>query len=92
MNDILGMALDSIRVNAVRSVLTVLGVVIGVMTVIGMSSVVSGLNTSVMSQIEDLGSNLIFVTRFNPVMGGRRTPEERARENLSLGVCAAEAE
>ena len=85
MNDIFGMALDSIRTNKIRSVLTVLGVVIGVTTVIGMSSVITGLNTSVMSTIEDLGSNLIFVTRFDPgINPGRQTAEQRARENLTL--------
>ena len=89
MNDIFGMALNSIRVNAIRSVLTVLGVVIGVTTVIGMSSVISGLNTSVMSQIESLGSNLIFVTRFDPGIGGRRSAEERTRENLTLAHAEA---
>ena len=71
MNDIALMALDSIRANKIRSVLTVLGVVIGVMTVIAMSSVVSGLNTSITSEIEDIGSNLIFVSRFDPTVGRR---------------------
>ena len=84
MNDIIGMALDSIRANKIRSILTVLGVVIGVTTVIGMSSVVSGLNTSVLSLVEDLGSDLIFVTRFEPVIGGRRTAEQRARKKFTL--------
>ncbi len=83
MNDIIFMALDSIRANKMRSVLTVLGVVIGVTTVIGMSSVINGLNTSISSQIEDIGSNLIFVSRYNLAMG-RRSPEERARKKLTL--------
>ena len=84
MNDIIGMALDSIRANKIRSILTVLGVVIGVTTVIGMSSVVSGLNTSVLSLVEDIGSDLIFVTRFEPVIGGRLTAEQRARKKFTL--------
>ncbi len=83
MNDIVMMALESIRANKIRSVLTVLGVVIGVSTVIGMSSVVSGLNTAISSQIEGIGSNLIFVSRFDLAMG-RRSPEERARKKLTL--------
>ncbi len=83
MNDIALMALDSIRANKIRSVLTVLGVVIGVMTVIGMSSVVSGLNTGITSQIEDIGSNLIFVTRFDLTVG-RRSADERTRKKLTL--------
>ena len=83
MNDIALMALDSIRANKIRSVLTVLGVVIGVMTVIAMSAVVSGLNTSITSEIEDIGSNLIFVSRFDLTVG-RRSAEERTRKKLTL--------
>lgn len=83
MNDIIGVALDSLRKNKLRSFLTVLGIVIGVTTVIGMSAIISGLNSSISSQIQDLGSNLIFVYRFSPVMG-RRSPELLSRRELTL--------
>ena len=91
MNDIVAMAMDSIRANKIRSVLTVLGVVIGVTTVIGMSSVISGLNTAISSQIEGLGSNLIFVSRF-PVAVGRMDAEIRSRKKLTLEDAEAIAE
>jgi len=84
MNDVAQMALDSIRGSKIRSALTVLGVMIGVSTVIGMSSVISGLNRSITDQIEGLGSNLIFVFRLEPVSFGGRTSEERARPRLTL--------
>ena len=91
MNDIVAMAMDSIRANKIRSVLTVLGVVIGVTTVIGMSSVISGLNTAISSQIEGLGSNLIFVSRF-PIAVGRMDAEIRSRKKLTLEDAEAIAE
>ena len=84
MSEILLLALDSLRKNKLRSFLTVLGVVIGVATVIGMSSIISGLNDSIASQIEDLGSNLIFVQRLPPTVGGRLPPEVLNRKKLTL--------
>ena len=84
MNEILLLALDSLRKNKLRSFLTVLGVVIGVATVIGMSSIISGLNGNISAQIEDLGSNLIFVTRMPPTIGGRIPPEMFNRKMMTL--------
>jgi len=84
MSEILLLALDSLRKNKLRSFLTVLGVVIGVATVIGMSSIISGLNGSIASQIQDLGSNLIFVQRIPPTVGGRLPPEVLNRKKLTL--------
>jgi putative ABC transport system permease protein len=84
MNETFLLALDSLRKNTLRSFLTVLGVVIGVATVIGMSSIISGLNSNISSQIEDLGSNLIFVQRIPPTIGGRQPPEVFSRKKLTL--------
>ncbi len=84
MNEILLLALDSLRKNKLRSFLTVLGVVIGVATVIGMSSIISGLNSNISSQIEDLGSNLIFVQRIPPTIGGRVPAEMFSRKKLTM--------
>jgi putative ABC transport system permease protein len=84
MSEILLLALDSLRKNKMRSLLTILGVVIGVATVIGMSSIISGLNDSIASQISDLGSNLIFVQRIPPTVGGRIPPEVFSRKKLTL--------
>lgn len=57
-------ALDSVRANKVRASLTILGVGIGVMVVIGMASMITGINRSVMSELETLGPKTFFVQRF----------------------------
>jgi putative ABC transport system permease protein len=64
------MALDTLRANKLRSGLTILGIVIGVMTVIIISSVINGLNSRVSGLVESLGTNVIWVFRFEPIGGG----------------------
>jgi putative ABC transport system permease protein len=78
------MALDSIRSHKLRSFLTVMGIIIGVMTVIGMVSVVQGLNRSFMSQLESAGSDLIVVRKFPEGPRFLRSSEERQRKDLTF--------
>jgi putative ABC transport system permease protein len=59
-----GMAMDSVRANKVRAALTILGVAIGVMVVVGVASMITGINRAVASQIETLGPKTFFVFRF----------------------------
>ncbi|HOJ27322.1 MAG TPA: ABC transporter permease [Candidatus Saccharicenans sp.] len=82
--EIFSMSLDSIKTHKMRSFLTALGIVIGVMTVIGMVSVIEGLNASIAGEIERIGSNLIIIQKFEPVMVGERTEEERQRKDLQI--------
>ncbi|HXS11603.1 MAG TPA: ABC transporter permease [Acidobacteriaceae bacterium] len=78
----LRLALDTLRANKMRSSLTILGIVIGVMTVIIISSVINGLNTSVATMVEQFGTNVLWIFRF-PVIGVRPTAEMLARKQLT---------
>ena len=64
LGELVALALDTLRKNLLRSSLTILGIVIGITTVIAVSSVINGLNDSVLGGIRDLGSDTIIAYRF----------------------------
>jgi putative ABC transport system permease protein len=66
MWEAIGIGFEGIRAYKMRASLTVLGVVMGIMTVTGMSAIVAGLNASMARQISTLGSSTIFVRPFRP--------------------------
>jgi ABC-type antimicrobial peptide transport system permease subunit len=86
----LKMALDTLRANKLRSFLTVFGVMIGVITVMLISSIISGVDTAVKKELESYGTNSIFISKFNPgIHIGRLSREERMRKNLSYDDAVA---
>ena len=77
------MALDTVKTNKLRSALTILGIVIGVTTVITISSVINGLNNRVADFVSSLGSNVVWVFHM-PVIGVRPTMEQLSRKKLTV--------
>src|SRR5947209_14804925 len=69
------LALDTLRKNKLRSALTVLGIVIGITTVITVMSIINGLNENVLGGIRELGSDTIIAYRF-PWASLSRPPSE----------------
>ena len=78
------MAVDTVRTNKLRSFLTILGVTVGVVTVMFMVSIIQGLNRSFAAQLEAIGTNIIYAVKFDPSFGRQPTQEERMREDLTL--------
>ena len=89
----LKMALRSISANKLRAMLTMLGIIIGVMALVVLVSLVSGATDSVTSAVAELGSDLITVT----VIDDKGTPvkladlDRWAEEEPAIGSCAAYA-
>jgi putative ABC transport system permease protein len=76
------MSAETLRSNKLRSGLTMLGIMIGVTTVILISSVINGLTANVDTLVKSLGTNVYWVFRF-PVFGNRPTQEMLDRKQLT---------
>ena len=76
------LALDTLRKNKLRSGLTILGITIGISTVILISSAINGLNTNINQFVSALGTNDLWVFQFEP-FGKRPTTEELNRKKMT---------
>jgi putative ABC transport system permease protein len=79
------MAMQTIRAHKFRSFLTVLGIVIGVMTVVAIASILTGMRNSIVSIVEEYGTNNIYAFHLStgPRMGNRDRSEYQ-RKPLSV--------
>jgi putative ABC transport system permease protein len=64
LREVIEMASDTIRINKLRSALTVLGVVIGISSIVGMTALIRGFDQSLRDMIRAVGPDTIFVQRF----------------------------
>jgi putative ABC transport system permease protein len=75
------LALDTVRAHKLRSFLTVLGVIIGTGAVIGVGSIIAGLDGAITNLLRSFGPNTIIVLKGSM---GNQTREERRRPPLTL--------
>ena len=77
-------ALGAVRAHKLRAALTVLGIVVGVATVIAMVSIVNGFNQSMVRNFQSFGATLVQFQKYEPRFGpGRRDENERRRKDLT---------
>jgi putative ABC transport system permease protein len=85
LSEIVSMSIDTLRTNKLRSALTVLGVVIGITSIVGMTALIRGFDQSLRDSIRAIGPTTIFVARFSGVSfaEGKELSELLRRPNLS---------
>ena len=81
-------ALDTLRSRKVRSALTVLGIVIGVTSVISVAAIIEGLNRNIKQRVASFGSRVFFVSRIPFAQFGRMPEKIRIRKYLQYGDAA----
>ncbi len=80
----LWLALATLRDNKLRSFLTVIGVIIGVVTVMLIASIISGIDTAFTKEVEAYGTRSMYISKYNPgIHVGRLSREERMRKPLT---------
>ncbi len=80
--EILRMSLDSITAHKFRSMLTILGIVVGVMTAIVVASILTGLRQSIVAMIEEYGTSNIYAFHLSTGFGDADR-SERSRKPLT---------
>jgi putative ABC transport system permease protein len=77
------LALDTIRAHKTRSLLTMLGVIIGTGTIIGVGSILTGFDGAVTGVLKSFGPNAVIVSRTPAFQTSDLTAEQRARRQLN---------
>ena len=85
LEEVLKLALGTLWSHKMRSLLTVLGVMIGTSCVVTIGSIMTGLDATILEELKGFGGETMFIFKFDPgVKHGRRTLEERTRKPLSF--------
>src|SRR5688572_24550679 len=84
--EIVGMSIDTLRTNKMRSALTVLGVVIGITSIVGMTSLLRGFEESVEASFKEMGPDTVTVQKFGllSMTSGKSFMEVIRRPNLTI--------
>lgn len=77
-------ALSALRTNKLRAVLTTLGIIIGVMTVIGMMTIIRGINATVEEQFSQIGTNTFYIQKYPAIQTGHTREQYRNRKDITV--------
>jgi putative ABC transport system permease protein len=91
LTEVIYMAFETIRTNKLRSGLTILGVVIGITSIVGMTAMIRGFDESLRDSVREIGPNILFVQRFGPtsITSGDIFNQMMRRPNLTISDARA---
>ena len=91
LGEVVRMALETVRTNKMRSALTILGVVIGITSIVGMTSLIRGFDSSLRESIQQLGPNTIYLSKLSivSISGGAEFDDLMRRPTLTIGDAEA---
>jgi putative ABC transport system permease protein len=91
LREVVRMALETLRTNKMRSALTILGVVIGITSIVGMTSLIRGFDSSLRQSIEQLGPDTIFLSKLSivSISGGAEFDDLMRRPTLTVSDAEA---
>ncbi len=91
LDEIVRMAFDTIRANKMRSGLTVLGVVIGITSIVGMTALIRGFDESLRDTIRTIGPDTIYVAKFSGISASSGAKFEDLLKRPNMTPADAEA-
>ena len=91
LDEIVRMAFDTIRTNKMRSGLTVLGVVIGITSIVGMTALIRGFDESLRDTIRTIGPDTIYVAKFSGISASSGAKFEDLLKRPNMTPADAEA-
>src|SRR5438445_3092175 len=91
VGEVVAMAFDTVLTNKMRSALTVLGVVIGITSIVGMTALIRGFDESLRDLIAQAGPNVIYLERYgaSSFVNGFELKEFLRRPNISVSDARA---
>src|SRR2546428_11282122 len=84
VSELFAVSLQALRLNKLRSGLTLLGVIIGVMTVVSVLSIISGLNDYVTSKVINLGPDVLVFTKYGIIRSRNEFVLARKRKPVTM--------
>src|SRR5437667_6302380 len=91
VGEVVAMAFDTVLTNKLRSALTVLGVVIGITSIVGMTSLIRGFDESLRDLIAQAGPNVIYLERYGATsfVNGFELKDFLRRPNITVSDARA---